>query len=258
MELKVYGCRDGVSNKNSRPSFSKNYITKRILEANRQDLLIKSRREKNRYAKRLNYQVQDFRGVKLDKFFNEDYFVYESPINDYTVTLAFSGPLTELRKVVKATKGDVNRINYQLVLRALRIAFDKANDVKVRCTCDDFKYRFMYWAARNRYLYGPMTPGTEKLPKQTNPNDSLGAVCKHLDLFLSNKRWLIKAASIVTSLIKAYPEKAALYLYDEDDLIDTETEEPEVNDEPIEDTETSTNDVELSEPIEEPIDSIED
>lgn len=237
---------------------------KNLIEVSRKDLISKSRQgSPTRYNKRLNYQVANFRGVDLDKFFNQDYFVYETPVNDYTVTIAFPGVLTELREVVKATNGDVNKINYRLVLKALRIAFDKTDDVKVRCTCADFVYRYMYWALRNRYLYGPPISGTQKFPKKTNPDDSLGAVCKHLDLFLSNKRWLIKAASVVTSLIKAYPEKAATYLYDPEEIkepeeeteIDINVEEPndevtdidtEVQEEPTEE-ENETEDSEESE-----------
>ena len=76
----------------------------------------------------------------------------------------------------------------------------------------------MYWADQNGYLYGPLDAGTEEFPEKTNPDDNLGATCKHLDLFLSNKRWLTKAASVVNALIKTYPDKAAVYLYDPDEI----------------------------------------
>lgn len=402
-----------------------------LTEASRKDLISKSRKgSKERYNKRLNYQVTNFRGVDLSQFFNNDYLVYETPINDYVCTLAFPGVLTHLKDVCKTTNGDIKKVNYQLVLRALRRAFDATDDVKVRCTCADFClapgteirlldgrsltierlleefksgrtdlwtfsvdeethdfrpghitdvwikgyvnqlieveldngkvvkctpdhlfmlrdgtyckaedltegqslmslyfqcnkatngydtvklnsksyrynsvykevakyelqdeieelgfgeynhyvtkitkvslnnavpvydltvekynnflvsagvilhncYRFMYWANENGYLYGPMVKGTEQFPEKTNPDDMLGATCKHLDLFLSNKRWLIKAASIVTSLIKAYPEKAEKYLYDPEDL--------KKNEEPEDEIET-TEEIPEEEPVEE-------
>lgn len=225
-----------------------------LTEVSRKDLISKSRRgSKERYNKRLNYQVANFRGVDLSQFFNNDYLVYDTPINDYVVTLAFPGVLTELKKVCRTTNGDIKKVNYQLVLKALRRAFDATDDVKVRCSCADFTYRFMYWANKNGYLYGPMVKGTEQFPEKTNPDDMLGATCKHLDLFLSNKRWLIKAASIVTSIIKAYPEKAEKYLYDPEDLKKNEepTEEPEseetteeVPEEPVEDDDSTDEEVE--------------
>lgn len=459
-----------------------------LTEVSRKDLISKSRRgSRERYNKRLNYQVANFRGVDLSQFFNNDYLVYDTPINDYVVTLAFPGVLTELKKVCRTTNGDIKKVNYQLVLKALRRAFDATDDVKVRCTCADFClsegteiklldgrditveelleefnsgksdlwvysvdedshdfrpghvsdvwikgyvnqlieveldngkvvkctpdhlfmlrdgtyckaedltegqslmplyfqcnkatngydtvkfnsksygynsvykevakyelqdeieearkrsgedvivdsqmemteenyfrlkskntprpttywsnfhemvkelgfgeynhyvtkitkvslnnavpvydltvdkynnflvsagvivhncYRFMYWANKNGYLYGPMVKGTEQFPEKTNPDDMLGATCKHLDLFLSNKRWLIKAASIVTSIIKAYPEKAEKYLYDPEDLKkneepaeETESEETteEVPEEPVEDDDSTDEEVE--------------
>ena len=95
-------------------------------------------------------------------------------------------------------------------------------------------YRFMYWADRNGYLYGPPTPGTQAPPDIRNPNNSIGSACKHLDLLLSNKQWLVKAASVVNAFIKAYPDKASMYLYDtysapiRDDEVEDEYEEDEI------------------------------
>ena len=212
-----------------------------LVEASRQDLLVRSRRDsKVRFKKRLNYQVSNFKGVDLSELFNNDYFVFTTPINGYACTIAFPGVLTELREVAKATHGDARRINLQLVIRALRKAFDKTDDVKVRCSCGDFTFRMGYWAFKGGYLYGDPGKMAEP-PKITNPNNSLGATCKHLDLFLSNKKWLTKAASVVNALIKAYPDKAAVYLYDEDEIV--EPEEDEVVDEvEVTDEETPTED----------------
>lgn len=215
-------------------------------EASRRDLLIKSRgQSKNRYRKRLNYQVSNFRGVDLKQLFENDYFVFTTPINDYAVVIAFPGVFTQLRQVVKETQGDPSKINLQMVIRAMRRAFDATDDIRVRCSCADFKYRFMYWANQNDYLYGSPDPGTEEFPKETNPDDMIGATCKHLDLLLSNKRWLVKAASVVNSFIKTYPDKASLYLYDEEDLQDEvedeiEVDETEVEEVPSEETPEET------------------
>lgn len=200
-----------------------------LLEASRRDLVTKSRQgSKKRFKKRLNYQVSNFRGVDLKKLFESDYFVFQTPINDYVCTIAFPGVLTQLREVMKVTNGDARKVNLQLVIKALRRAFDATDDVKVRCTCADFKYRFMYWADKNGYLYGPPDRGTEEFPEITNPDDQLGATCKHLNVLLSNKRWLVKAASVVNALIKTYPDKAATYLYDPEDIKETEGDEEEI------------------------------
>lgn len=205
----------------------RDYSSLYLNEASRQELISKSRRgSKERYRKRLNYQVSNYRGVDLGKLFIEDYLVFQTPIGDYDVTIAFPGALTELRNVVKSTNGDINKINYKMVLKALRIALDKTDDVRVRCSCADFRFRYMYWANKYGYLYGPIDRKAAEFPEKTNPEDSIGATCKHLDLLLANKRWLIKAASVVNALVKAYPDKASKYLYDPEDLeIDIEEEE---------------------------------
>lgn len=210
-----------------------------LSEASRKDLTTKSRiQSKKRYKKRLNYQVSNFRGVDLKQMFENDYFVFKTPIKDYVCVIAFPGVFSELRNVVKSTNGSVKKINLQMVIKALRKAFDATDDVKVNCTCADWRYRFAYWATQNGYKYGE----PETRPSDiTNPDDAIGATCKHLNLLLSNKRWLTKAASTVNSFIKAYPEKAALYLYDEDEIV----EEPE---ESSEEEVTSSEEDNTSEP----------
>ena len=198
----------------------------KILEATRYDLLRRSRKDSpERYLKRFNYQVANFRGVDLMALFNDDYFIFTAPIGDYIVNIAFPGVLTELRKIAKATRGDATKINLRMVTSALRIAFDKTDDIKVRCSCKDFHFRFMYYALKYDYLYGEPTPTTTDPPVVRNPNNDIGAVCKHLDVLLSNKRWLTKAASAVNDLIRTYPDKAAVYLYNEEDLPKEEPEE---------------------------------
>ena len=104
---------------------------------------------------------------------------------------------------------------------------------------------FAYWATENGYKYGE----PETRPSDiTNPDDALGATCKHLDLLLSNKRWLTKAASVVNAFIKAYPDKAANYLYDtysapdaeEDEVKDDETQKDTPEDDSKTDKSTET------------------
>lgn len=355
----------------------KEIIPTSLQEVSRRDLVMKSRlQSRPRFQKRLNYQVTNFRGVDLEQLFENDYFVFSTPIGNYICTIAFPGVFTELKNVVRSTGGDPTKITLQMVIRALRIAFDATDEVKVRCSCADFClhpstqikllegkslsveelykeflsgrtdlwvysidneshdfrpghisdvwisgytdkfikvtldngevilttpdhrymlrdgsyleakyltkgqslmadynhsvisvevikltnlvpvydltvdryknflvsagvvlhncYRFMYWADRNGYLYGPPTPGTQAPPDIRNPNNSIGSTCKHLDLLLSNKQWLVKAASVVNAFIKAYPDKASMYLYDtysapiRDDEVEDEYEEDEV------------------------------
>ena len=57
----------------------------------------------------------------------------------------------------------------------------KTNDVKVRCTCLDFYYRFATWLDKEGALIGnppePYVPKTNREP--VNP-DKIPALCKHL------------------------------------------------------------------------------
>lgn len=196
-----------------------------LIEVSRRELVTKQRQQaKQRFNKRLRYQVSNFRGVDLEQMFENDYFVFTTPIKDYECTIAFPGVFSSLKNVVRSTGGDPDRINLQMVIRALRQAFDATDDVKVRCTCADFYYRYSYQATQNGYLYGE----PQNIPAPiTNPNDDIGSVCKHLSLLLSNKNWLVKAASVVNSFIKTYPEKAANYLYDTYSAPDVEIEDDE-------------------------------
>lgn len=229
-----------------------------LLEVSRKELVTKSRvQDKQRFSRRFNYQVSNFRGCDLRQLFENDMFVFTTPIKDYACTIAFPGVFTALKEVVKSTRGRIDRINLQMVIKALSMAFDATDDVKVSCDCGDWRYRFAYWATQNGYNYGP----PENRPSdQTNPDDSLGATCKHLSLLLSNKRWLTKAASVINSFIKTYPDKAYLYLYDtypglpdsheevpDDDIdqvdIDTPESEDEIDIEPDE-SEVSRDEIE--------------
>lgn len=344
-------------------------------DAYRGDLLRRSRyQSKKRYNKRLNYKVSDFRGLDLQELFENNKFVYNTPIKNYVCTIAFDNPLDNIKKYVKNTK-NVNDITLQMLTKALIWAYNNEK-VQVNCTCPDyclypsteikllsgevvtvetlldryklgedlwvystdekgdFKpghvkdvwikgqvkefikvtldngqdilttpehpymkrtgeyveaqnlqvndslmplyflnnhnydhrvvniervvfeepvpvydievdkwnnfyvnagvilhncYRYKYWATRGGYNYGTKETRPANI---TNPNNNIGAVCKHLDLLLSNENWVGKTASVLNQFIRAYPEKATYYLYDnpEDKLLNPERDE-EVPDE---------------------------
>lgn len=180
-----------------------------LFEETRGSLLRRSRyQSKTRYQKRLNYTISDFRGLDLKELFENDVFLYNTPIKDYICTIKFPGALTEIKKALKGVT-DINKVNVQLISKALVKAYNNADNMQVFCTCPDFHYRFSAWATRGGYSAG----APERRPaKITNPNNNIGAVCKHLDLLLSNHAWVTKTASVITQFIKAFPEKASLYL----------------------------------------------
>jgi hypothetical protein len=93
-----------------------------------------------------------------------------------------------------------NYVNIDTVERALMRAVDNS-DIKVNCTCPDFRYRMAYYATQDDFKWGE--PENRK-PKKTNPDKNIGPVCKHLASVLSNKKSLRPAASSINDWIKSH------------------------------------------------------
>ena len=125
--------------------------------------------------------------------------------NEYVVTISFGGALDEIHRELKKSN-DI--LNLKVVIRALLNAFNSDN-VYIRCTCEDFKYRHAYWLSKNNVIIGDL----ENRPSdKTNPNNTLGRGCKHIMLVLSNTSWIVKLSSVVYNYIN-YMEKHYKKLY---------------------------------------------
>ena len=72
-------------------------------------------------------------------------------------------------------------------------------------------YRFKYYAYKGGYLYGDPGKAAE-FPKKTNPNDSLGSMCKHIASVLTNKVWILKVSAAVNNYIRLNKDKCYPYL----------------------------------------------
>lgn len=184
-------------------------------EISRKNLVGKTKSQSPaRYVKRLGYRAKGTDGIDPDQLINNDVLVTAIPIGDYTSVIAFPGVLHALKNVL--ARQPRPNVTLQTVIRAVTRAFDDT-DVKVDCTCADFKYRYAYWATRYGYKWGPPENRPSKI---TNPDDVEGAMCKHLTALLANKRWLVKVASLVNDFIKAYPDEVRKKLgLDEDEFI---------------------------------------
>lgn len=186
----------------------------RIDEVSRKNLVGKSKvQSPTRYNKRLRYSTMSTPEIDGDKLLKDDMLVIYVSVGNYVVTLAYEGVIEHLIDVIK--KSNTKTLNRKNVVRAMNEQVD-LTDVYVRCSCDDFKYRYGYWASEHDYIYGPK----QSIPAEiTNPQDDIGAVCKHLLCVLANKRWLVKAAAVVNDYIHDNYE-AFLDEYDltEDDL----------------------------------------
>ena len=186
-----------------------------LLEVSRKNLVGKTKvGSPERYNRRLRYGAMSTPEIDGDKLLNEDMLVIYVQVGKYTDIVAFAGVIKHFIEIVKRDpKHAVNRRN---LVRAINEQVD-LTDVFVNCSCPDMKYRYRYWADKYKYLYGE----PEKRPAEiTNPDDSIGAMCKHLTAILSNKKWLVKAASVVNDFIQDhYDEIVDKYKINTDEFI---------------------------------------
>ena len=164
-----------------------------LLEKGRTDLLRKTKTQsKARWDKRMNYKNFTIKNVDITDLLDKDKVVVTFEVGDYTDTIAFSNILLNLREIVKNDPRHI--VKFDWVIKACQKALDQA-DIYVSCNCADFKYRFSYVGTKNNYKYGKK----ELRPADVrNPNDDIGAFCKHLAAILSNKNWVNKVATRVT------------------------------------------------------------
>ena len=183
---------------------------KSINEATRNQLLVKSRKgaayknasKGNRWTAKSKSSVantvKDYNKIDMDTFWKKDNLTFkikvEGETDTYFVTVEFNKILDKIQSRVKSNKNKLEiKCIYDSLLQALN-----SSDVKVDCTCPDFKYRFKVWATKNRYNTGS---SEDREAKITNPNDDLGAACKHVLCALNNAEWLQKIASVINNYI---------------------------------------------------------
>lgn len=219
---------------------------KRLDEDSRAQLLTRSKaganyapsnrsKGKNRYERRLHSKVaksvKEFNSINMNKLFKDDILDVnirvQGETNEYLVTLKMSGILGNLQQQLEPDKP----INFRQVARALIKSFN-GEDVYIRCSCPDWKYRFGHWALKHSISsYDDVfnkggrivdaSPGEQEdnlvrtqAPRfdWTNKDDNKGAACKHVLLVLSNNSWLMKVGAVISNYIK-YMEKNMPDLY---------------------------------------------
>ena len=188
-----------------------------LLEDKRSQLLSRSKtgdpyviwnqfKGKNRYQRRLYSRlaasVKNFNSIDMNKLFKDDIIDVDIDVKGetdiYVVRISFSGFLDELHNFLN---GGVS-LDRKIISRALVRAFN-ADNVYINCTCPDFRYRGKYWATKNNILVG----APELRPSDiTNPNDTKGPGCKHINLALSDSSWLIKVSSVIYNYIEYMKE----------------------------------------------------
>lgn len=201
-----------------------------LLEIKRGELMQKTRSQSPaRFARRLNYQPKVYTNINLNQLVSEGVLECYIPMGDYTCTVVFGYVLDKI--IDELNRMDSPSINLQLIIRALARAYDES-DLLVDCSCPDFYYRMSYWASKYGYKAGKM----QTIPaKVRNPNDTEGAVCKHLTALLNNKTWLVKVASVVNNYLDKTPDLVSMIFdyvdTDEDDEFDVIEDEYDEYDE---------------------------
>jgi len=134
----------------------------------------------------------------MDSLFKKGSFSVIIPVrgetDNYEVTIRFEGVVDELHKQMDR----FGKFDIKTVMKALTSCFDGEN-VYLHCSCPDFCYRFSYWSTKNKYNSGPQQPSNGKWIR--NPNDKLGACCKHGLLVLSNNSWLLLCARVIYNYV---------------------------------------------------------
>lgn len=162
-------------------------------------------RGKNRFErKKLSHiarTVKQYNQIDMNKLFKEDLLIVHIPVqgetDSYTVSVKMEGVIAEIAKNIKNNK---NQFEYKTVIQALTKIFNTQN-IYVKCTCDDYKYRFAHWNIVNNVSVDDTAsdPGPGKGIR--NPNDDKGRGCKHVLLVLANGDWVLKVASVINNYV---------------------------------------------------------
>ena len=217
MRLCSYALREFYSKKKKINILKEDSRSQLIQRSKRGDNYASDNRFKgrNRYERRLqsriSHSVSTYNSIDMNKLFKDNILDVDILVNgetdDYLVKMSFAGFLDYLHNQLKVSN---NEFNVRTVTRALISSFN-SDQVYIHCDCEDFKYRFAYWATKNNIdsIKGEQPSNGKGI---ANPDDKLGAGCKHILLVLSNNTWLNKVATVIINYVK-YMEKHNQKLY---------------------------------------------
>ena len=167
----------------------------KIEEVSRNELLVKAKSQTiTRYKKSSGYKGFSIVDIDTTSVFTTNSLRVTCRVGDYWDTVEMQNILYWIQ--LEAEKNPDNQINTKGVTAAIMNSID-GMDIKVDCSCPDFKYRFAYMATKLKYKYGKPENRPAKI---TNPHD-YGSMCKHLISMLSNKKWLQQTTGTVMDFI---------------------------------------------------------
>lgn len=187
-----------------------------IDEATRNQLIAKSKKgttykhksNSNRWSAKSNClvanTVKDYNKIDMDTFWKKDILSFqvkvEGETDEYLVTVELKDILSKIQRRVQ---NNHNKLEIKCIYDSLIQALN-SEDIKIDCTCPDFQYRFRVWATKNNYNAGTAENREAKI---TNPDDQLGAACKHILCVINNAEWLQKIASVINNYVNYCKDK---------------------------------------------------
>lgn len=174
-------------------------LTTKLNEVKRAKIIGRSKRDDNfdRFKRRLTIQDGEIRyySVDIQEFLKTGSLVFRFAVRSYDVSIQVDGLIEYLNKKLKGI------VNYNNVRKFLNMAIDRS-DIKVDCTCPDFRYRFAYTATQRRFKAGR----PETRPSKIRNPKMKGSGCKHIMKLLNNKQWIYKYVTLINLLLKLNPD----------------------------------------------------
>lgn len=151
-----------------------------------------------RYYRRKTIDISEvtYKSIDVEKFVNEGRLIFYMHVRSYDVTIEINGITKYLKKNLNG-----ERSTFKKIRKYISKAIDD-NDIRIDCTCPDFRYRFAYTATVNGYKAND----PETRPSLIRNPDLKGSSCKHIMNVLSNKKWIVKYVSLINALLIVKPE----------------------------------------------------
>lgn len=150
----------------------------------------------NRFLRRVRIRMNGGNNVWFDidinRLFKKGSFALKIPVigetSEYVCSISFNEWLPKLKDDI--LKGGFT----QLTVKRSLMEMLRFHDLKVRCSCPDFKYRGAYWLSVHNEIEGDPETRPSKI---TNPHDDIGKLCKHLAFTMNNKIYGDKVSRII-------------------------------------------------------------
>jgi len=184
-------------------------MSKLLLEKTRRELINQSKdaapvksygttRYERKNKQHIYNSITNFNKIDMNALFQGNMLSFKVPVHgetdNYEVEVLFEGICDGIKREVKRNK---NKFEYKCVYRAIIDSINK-QEIYIGCSCPDWKYRFAYWATKDRYNGGR--------PDITNPNNNQGAGCKHTIAVLYNLDWAMKLATSISNYVEYMQE----------------------------------------------------